>query len=83
MKREFLEELGLEKETVDRIMAENDSDLEREKAKTTAAKADLADAREKLGAAQTELEGLRQSSGDAVDLQKNGACRRASDMLPL
>lgn len=70
MKREFLEGLGLEKETVDKIMAENGSDLEREKAKTTAAKADLADAREKLGAAQVELDGLKQSSGDAAAVQK-------------
>ena len=31
MKRDFLEALGLEKETVDKIMAENGADLEREK----------------------------------------------------
>ena len=48
MKRDFLEALGLEKETVDKIMAENGADLEREKAKTTAARADLADAQGKL-----------------------------------
>ena len=53
MKRDFLEALGLEKETVDKIMAENGADLEREKAKTTAARADLADAQGKLSAAQT------------------------------
>lgn len=35
MKREFLE--GLDKKTVDKIMAENGADLEREKAKTAAA----------------------------------------------
>ena len=50
MKRDFLEALGLEKETVDKIMAENGADLEREKAKTTAARADLADAQGKLSA---------------------------------
>ena len=33
MKREFLRGLGLEKETVDKIMAVNGADLEREKAK--------------------------------------------------
>lgn len=32
MKRDFLEGLGLEKDTVDKIMAENGADLEREKA---------------------------------------------------
>lgn len=70
MKRDFLEGLGLEKETVDKIMAENGADLEREKAKTTAAKADLADAQGKLTAAQTELEGLKKSNGDIAAIQQ-------------
>lgn len=70
MKREFLEGLGLEKETVDKIMAENGADLEREKAKTTAAKADLADAHGKLSAAQTELDGLKKAGGDIGKLQQ-------------
>ena len=70
MKREFLEGLGLEKETVDKIMAENGADLEREKAKTTAAKADLADARDKLSTAERELDGLKKAGGDAAALQK-------------
>lgn len=70
MKREFLEGLGLEKETVDKIMAENGADLEREKAKTTAAKADLADAQGKLSAAQTELESLKKAGGDIGKLQQ-------------
>ena len=60
MKRDFLEALGLEKETVDKIMAENGTDLEREKAKTTAARADLADAQGKLSASKT---GRRPRSG--------------------
>lgn len=70
MKREFLEGLGLEKEVVDKIMAENGSDLEREKAKTTAAKVDLADAQGNLSAAQTELETLKKSNGDIAAVQK-------------
>lgn len=70
MKRDFLEGLGLEKETVDKIMAENGSDLEREKAKTTAAKADLADVQGKLSAVQTELEGMKKSNGDIAAVQK-------------
>lgn len=70
MKREFLEGLGLEKGTVDKIMAENGADLEKEKAKTTAAKADLADVRGDLSAAKTELETLKASSGDAAAIQK-------------
>lgn len=70
MKREFLEGLGLEKETVDKIMAENGADLEREKAKTTAARADLADAQGKLSAAQTELDNLKKSNGDLAAVQQ-------------
>lgn len=70
MKREFLEGLGLEKETVDKIMTENGADLEREKAKTTAAKADLADAQGKLTAAQAELDGLKKANGDIAALQQ-------------
>lgn len=70
MKRDFLEGLGLEKEAVDKIMAENGADLEREKAKTTAAKADLADAQGKLTAAQTELESLKKANGDIAALQR-------------
>ncbi len=71
MKRDFLEALGLEKETVDKIMAENGTDLEREKAKTTAARADLADAQGKLSAAQTELEGLNKAGGVIAAIDGN------------
>jgi hypothetical protein len=33
MKREFLEELGVEKEVIDKIMAENGKDINAEKSK--------------------------------------------------
>ena len=35
MKREFLESLGLEKDTIDKIMAENGVDIEKQKLETT------------------------------------------------
>lgn len=70
MKREFLEGLGLEKEAIDKIMAEHGADLEKEKAKTTAAKADLADVRGELATAKAELETAKASSGDAAAIQK-------------
>lgn len=70
MKREMLEGLGLEKEVVDKIMAENGADLEREKAKTTAAKADLADAQGRLSAATAELEAIKKSNGDTAAVQQ-------------
>lgn len=69
MKREMLEGLGLEKEVVDKIMAENGADLEREKAKTTSAKADLADAQGKLTTVSAELEGLKKSNSDIAAVQ--------------
>lgn len=70
MKREFLEGLNLDKETVDKIMAENGSDLEREKAKTTQAKADLADAQAQLAQRDKDLEELKKTTGDADALKK-------------
>lgn len=70
MKRDFLEGLGLDKETVDKIMAENGADLEREKAKTTQAKADLADAQAQLSQRDKDLEELKRSSGDAEAVKK-------------
>lgn len=70
MKRDFLEGLGLEKEAIDKIMAENGADLEREKAKTTTAKADLADAQAKLNTANTELETLKKANGDIAAVQQ-------------
>lgn len=70
MKREFLESLGLEKEVADKIMAENGADLEKEKAKTNAAKADLAEAKEMLTEAQNERDKLKASNGDVAELQK-------------
>jgi gamma-glutamylcysteine synthetase len=70
MKREFLEGLGLEKEVVDKIMAENGADLEKEKAKTNAAKADLAEAKEKIAEVQSECDQLKASNGDVAAVQK-------------
>lgn len=70
MKRDFLEGLGLDKETVDKIMAENGADLEREKAKTTQAKADLADAQQQLADRNKDLEQLKATAGDAEASKK-------------
>lgn len=48
MKREFLEGLGLEKETIDKIMTENGNDINREKAKADEYKSQLDTAKETL-----------------------------------
>lgn len=65
MKREFLEGLGLENEAIEKIMAENGADIEREKAKTAQAKADFTDAQAKLAEREKDLESLKASVGDA------------------
>lgn len=70
MKRDFLEALGLDKETVDKIMAENGADIEREKAKVTQAKADLADAQKQLADRDKDLEQLKATAGDAEASKK-------------
>lgn len=70
MTREFLKNLGLEDAAIDNILNENMADIGKEKAKTTTAKADLADAQGKLAAAHSELETLKKSSGDVAGIQQ-------------
>lgn len=48
MKRDFLESLGLEKDTIDKIMTENGNDINREKAKADEYKSQLDSAKETL-----------------------------------
>lgn len=70
MKREFLTELGLEKETIDKIMAENGKDIAAEKAKTTAAEASLAELQTTLDEANTTIAGFREKDLDVDKAQK-------------
>lgn len=70
MTREFLKNLGLEDAAIDNILNENMADIGKEKAKTTAAKADLADAQGKFADAQSELETLKKAGGDAAAVQQ-------------
>lgn len=70
MTREFLKNLGLEDAAIDNILNENMADIGKEKSKTTAAKADLADAQGKLSSAQSELEALKKAGGDTAAIQQ-------------
>jgi len=70
MTRDFLKNLGLEDAAIDNILNENMADIGKEKAKTTTAKADLADAQGKLADAQSELETLKKAGGDAAAVQQ-------------
>ena len=61
MQRKFLEELGLEKDTIDKIMDENGKDINREKEKANSLKTQLDTAKETLkgfeGVDVAELQG--------------------------
>lgn len=65
MERKFLEDLGLEKEAVDKIMAENGKDVEAQKAKTTAAETNLSTANATIKDLQDTVKKF-----DGVDVEK-------------
>ena len=69
MKRKFLEDLGLEKEAIDKIMAENGADIEAEKAKTTEANTKLEDATKQLEEANNTIKDLKKNNADNEALQ--------------
>ena len=56
MKREYLKELGLEDEIIDKVLAENGKDIEREKGKAEAAKADAENLKTQLADRDKDLE---------------------------
>lgn len=69
MKKEFLESLGLSKEAIDTIMAENGKDVEAEKAKAAAKEGELVKANETITNLQATI---RQYDGkDPVKLQSD------------
>lgn len=70
MKRKFLEDLGIEKENIDKIMAENGADIEAEKAKTTEANTKLTNTETQLKEANKTIETLKKNNGDNGELQK-------------
>lgn len=62
MQRKFLEDLGLEKEIVDKIMSENGSDIEKTKARLEAERDNY---KEQLETAQNALKGF-----DGIDVKE-------------
>ena len=62
MKRKFLEDLGLEKEDIDSIMAENGKDVEK-------AKADYEDVKDQLETANATITDLKKNNVDNEKLQ--------------
>lgn len=74
MKRKFLEDLGLEKEVIDKIMAENGSDIEsakaEQKSKLETLEAENTQLKTQVTERDGQLETLKASTGD-VEAMKN------------
>lgn len=70
MKRKFLEDMGIDKETVDKIMAENGKDIEDSKGNLEQVKEELKQSKGQLTERDTQLEDLKKSSGDNEELKK-------------
>ena len=73
MKRKFLEDMGLTKEQVDSIMAENGSDIESAKGDLEQTKAELEQTKTQLQERDTQMETLKNSTGDMDALKQQTA----------
>lgn len=69
MKRKFLEDLGLTKEQIDNVMAENGKDIEVEKEKAATTTAELEDVKNQLKEANSTITDLKKSNADNEALQ--------------
>ena len=67
MQRKFLEDLGLEKEAIDKIMAENGNDIEAEKKKIGAVEAERDDYKQKFETADQSLDELKKKDIDGIE----------------
>ena len=90
MKRKFLEDLGIEKEAIEKIMAENGADIERAKGDTEALKTQLNETQEKLksfeGVDVAELKGkitdlTNEIATNKADYEKKIADRDFNDLV--
>lgn len=63
MTKEFLEKLGIEAEAIEKILAENQKNIDKEMTKTK-------DVQENLATVQADYDALKQSSGDAAVIQQ-------------
>lgn len=70
MKREFLEGLGLEKDAIDKIMAEHGKTLETHKTKATDLQTSLDDLDEQLKQRDKDLKDLKAKAGNSEELQQ-------------
>lgn len=70
MKRKFLEDLGLEKEVVDKIMAENGADVNAAKTDYDTLKQQMDAQAQQIKERDKQLEELKKTAGDNEELQK-------------
>lgn len=77
MKRSFLEELGLDKETIDKVLDENSADIGKAKGELESTKqrlkeveGELSTTKATLAERDTQLEDLRKTAGDNAELQQ-------------
>ncbi len=69
MKRKFLEDLGLEKEQIDKIMSANGEDIETHKKATEDLKAELTQLKEVSTTYEKQLEELKKVTGNTEELK--------------
>lgn len=79
MKRKFLEELGLEKEVIDKIMAENGADIEAAKSDYETLKQERDSMAAQVAERDKQLEELKKTAGDHAELQKQIADLQADN----
>ena len=70
MKRDFLKELGLEKEAIDAIMKVNGEDIENAKSEADELKTEIKGLKEQLKDRDSQMEELKKSVGDSENLKK-------------
>lgn len=73
MKREFLENLGLEKEAIDKAMAEHGKSIEAQKTKVTDLTASNEDLQEQIKQRDNDLKALKKQADGNENLQKEFA----------
>lgn len=70
MKREFLKNLGIADDLIDKIMGENGKDVQAEKDKAAKAESDLAERDKTIETYKTQVAELQQKAGDNADVAK-------------
>lgn len=70
MKRKFLEELGLEKDDIDKIMTENGNDINAAKAELSEVIAERDKLKQDIKEREGQIETLKKSAGSGEDLKK-------------